>query len=301
MNVSDLVGRARGFLRETSYVRAYMFDERFRALGKPEFRGSYLPYFCYAGLANRFRSHFAASLVGRELNRQVLPIWIKTMHLESDATDVFEEEWSKFRGGLPHGYVGVNTSSVLTGEFRSLAQSKQQLVVLGFDLQWLPIAETRRLFGPHESVEFRFRPNLVAAANELVASLRRPYLAVHIRQTDFIANQANYKPMSYYEAEIAKAVGGRADRLKYATLLVASDDSVNLDAALLAEFENVVILTPEKSRTEAGVASEALVHLLALGTSDGFVGTPRSSFSEFADAVQCGAVVVPGLHLNSLV
>jgi len=295
MSVSDLAARTRRALREADYTRAYMFDKRFRALCRPENHGRYLTYFCYAGLANRFRSHFAASLVAREINRQVFPIWIQTLHLGSDATDVFEQEWSGSQGGLPHRYVGLGASSIKSGGFRSLAEGTQQLIVLKFDLQWLPIDEIRNVLGSKENVEFQFRSELVKMAKELIASVSRPYLAVHIRQTDFATNKDNFKPISYYEAEILAAVEGRAGIPKYRTLLVASDDRVSISPSILELFENVMILNPEKGRRESGVAAEALVHLLSLGTADGFIGTPRSSFSEFAEAMRSGSVVVPGL------
>jgi hypothetical protein len=296
MSVSDLVAKTRWALREADYVRAYMLDRRFRGLCRPENHGRYLTYFCYAGLANRFRSHFAASLVARAINRQLVPIWIQTMHLSSDASDVFEQDWSGAQGGFPRRYLALGASSILSGGFRSLAESTKQLAVLNFDVQWLPISETSCALGPTEKVKFLFRPDLVKTASELVASLPRPYLAVHIRQTDFLANKDNYKSMSYYEAEILAAVQARAAAPRYRTLLVASDDRVNISPSISELFENVVILTPEKGRREAGVAGEALVHLLSLGAADGFVGTPRSSFSEFADAMHSGPVVVPGLR-----
>jgi hypothetical protein len=295
MSVSDLIGRTRWALREANYTRAYLFDKRFRALCRPENRGRYLTYFCYAGLANRFRSHFAASLVAREINRQVFPIWIETMHLRSDATDVFEQEWSGSPGGLPHRYVGLGASSIMNGGFRSLAEGTRQLLVLEFDLQWLPIDDIKNLLGPKENVEFQFRSDLVKTANELIASVSRPYLAVHIRQTDFATNKSNYKPISYYETEILTAVQRPAGISKYRTLLVASDDRVSISPSILELFENVVILNPEKGRRESGVAGEALIHLLSLGRADGFIGTPRSSFSEFAEAIRSGSVSVPGL------
>jgi hypothetical protein len=296
MSVFDLAANARRALREADYTRAYMFDRRFRTLGKPENRGRYLTYFCFAGLANRFRSHFAASLVARITNRQMVPIWIETMHLRSDATDVFEQDWSQYQaGGFPHRYVGLGASSIMSGEFRSLAEDIQRLVVLKFDLQWLSIRDIKNALLPKENVEFRFRSDLVNMANELIASLGRPYLAVHIRQTDFLTNKDNYKPMSYYETEILSAVQRRAGAPKYRTLLVASDDHTSISASILELFENVVVLNPEKGRQEPGVAGEALIHLLSLGTADGFIGTPRSSFSEFAEVMHSGAVVVPGL------
>jgi GDP-fucose protein O-fucosyltransferase len=295
MTVLDLVARTKWALREADYVRTYVLDERFRALGRPENRGQYLSYFCYAGLANRFRSHFAASLVARELKRQVIPIWIETMHLRSDSSDVFEQEWSEFRGRLPHRYFGLGASSILNGEFRSLAKQSQNLVMLNFDVQWLPIADSRNVFGPEGSVEFHFRSDLVNTARELIASLVRPYLAVHIRQTDFTTNKDNYKSMSYFEVEIAKAVENVSSGSKFRTLLVASDDHVSMPSALAELFENVVVLIPKKGRRDSGVAAEALVHLLSLSAADGFVGTPRSSFSEFAEAIRSGWVVVPGL------
>jgi hypothetical protein len=295
MSISDLVAKTRRGLREADYTRAYMFDKRFRALCRPENRSRYLTYFCYAGLANRFRSHFAASLVAREINRQVFPIWIPTLHLMSDATDVFEQDWLGSQGGFPGSYVGLEASSIMGGGFRSLAAATQQLIVLKFDLQWVPIDDVKNVLGPQKNVEFQFRPGLVKMAKELIGSVSRPYLAVHIRQTDFATHTNNYKPMSYYEAEILTAVQRRAGIPKYRTLLVASDDRVNISPSILELFENVVILNPEKGRREAGVAGEALVHLLSLGMADGFIGTPRSSFSEFAEAMRTGSVVVPGL------
>jgi hypothetical protein len=295
MSYSDLVAKTRRGLREADYVRAYILDKRFRALGRPENRGRYLTYFCYAGLANRFRSHFAASLVARETNRHVVPIWIQTMHLRSDATDVFEQDWSGSQGGFPHRYVGLGASSILSGEFRSLAEGTQQLVVLKFDVQWLPISQVSNLLGPKQAVEFRFRSDLVNTARELIASLARPYLAVHIRQTDFLTNKSNYKPMSRYETEILTAVKKRSAMPGYRTLLVASDDNVSISPSISALFEKVVMLNPEKGRQEPGVAGEALVHLLSLGKADGFIGTPRSSFSEFAEAIRSGSVAVAGL------
>ncbi len=198
MSASDLVAKTRRALREADYIRAYMLDKRFRALCRPENRGRYLTYFCYAGLANRFRSHFAASLIAREINRHVVPIWIQTMHLGSDATDVFEQDWSGSQGGFPYRYVGLGASSVMSGEFRSLAKRTQQLVVLKFDLQWLPISDISNVLGPKEAVEFRFRSDLVNIAKELIASLARPYLAVHIRQTDFLTNKDNYSPYATF-------------------------------------------------------------------------------------------------------
>lgn len=295
MNVSDLVAKTRRGLREADYTRAYMFDKRFRALCRPENRGRYLTYFCYAGLANRFRSHFAASLVAREINRQVVPIWIQTLHLRSDATDVFEQDWLGSQGGFPHSYVGLGASSIMGGGFRSVAEATQQLIVLRFDLQWVPINDVKNVLGPKENVEFQFRPELVKMAKELIGSLSRPYLAVHIRQMDFATHTNNYKPMSYFESEILTAVQRPAGIPKYRTLLVASDDRVSLSPSILQLFEHVVILNPEKGRQEAGVAGEALIHLLSLGMADGFIGTPRSSFSEFAEAMRSGSVVVPGL------
>ena len=295
MSVSDLAAGTRRALREADYTRAYMFDKRFRALSRPENHGRYLTYFCYAGLANRFRSHFAASLVAREINRQVFPIWIHTLHLKSDATDVFEQKWTGPQGGFPHRYVGLGAASIMSGDFRSLAEATQQLIVLKFDLQWLPIDEIKNVLGPKQNVEFQFRSDLIKMAKELIASVSRPYLAVHIRQTDFATNTNNYKPMSYYETEILTAVQRRSGVPKYRTLLVASDDRVNISPSILELFENVVILNPEKGRQEAGVAGEALIHLLSLGVADGFVGTPRSSFSEFAEAMHSGSVIIPGL------
>ena len=295
MSVSDLLARTRRGLREADYARAYLFDKRFRALCRPENRGRYLTYFCYAGLANRFRSHFAASLVASEINRQVFPIWIQTLHLRSDATDVFEQVRLGSQGGFPHSYVGLGASSIMGGGFRSLAEATQQLIVLKFDLQWLPIDDVKNVLGPQKNVEFKFRPDLVKMAKELIASVSPPYLAVHIRQTDFATNKNNYKPMSYYETEILTAVQRRTGIPKYRTLLVASDDRVSISPSILELFEHVVILNPEKGRQEAGVAGEALVHLLSLGMADGFIGTPRSSFSEFAEAIRSGSVAVPGL------
>jgi hypothetical protein len=295
MSVSDLAARTRRALREADYTRSYIFDKRFRALSRPENHGRYLTYFCYAGLANRFRSHFAASLVARELNRQVFPIWIPTLHLRSDATDVFEKKWTGSRGGLLHRYVGLGASSIMSGDFRSLAEGTRQLIVLKFDLQWLPIDEIKNVLGPKQNVEFQFRSDHLKTAKELIASVPRPYLAVHIRQTDFATNTNNYKPMPYYETEILTAVQRRAGIPKYRTLLVASDDRVSISSSISELFENVVILNPEKGRRESGVAAEALVHLLSLGTADGFIGTPRSSFSEFAEAMRSGSVIVPGL------
>jgi hypothetical protein len=295
MSVSDLVANTRRGLREANYTRAYMFDKRFQALCKPENRGRYLTYFCYAGLANRFRSHFAACLVAREVDRQVFPIWIPTLHLRSDASDVFEQQRLGSQGGLPHSYVGLGASSILDGGFRFLAEASQQLIVLKFDLQWVSIDDVKSVLGLNKNVEFQFRPDLVNLAKALIASVSRPYLAVHIRQTDFVTSTTNSKPMSYYETEILTAVERRVGIPKYRTLLIASDDRVNISLSILELFENVVILNPEKRRQEAGVAGEALVHLLSLGVADGFVGTPRSSFSEFAEAMRIGSVVVPGL------
>jgi hypothetical protein len=295
MSIFDLVGRTKWALREANYIRTYVFDERFRALGKPENCGRYLSYFCYAGLANRFRSHFAASLVARELNRLVIPIWIETIHLRSDGRDIFEQEWSQFSGGLPHRYVGLGASSIMGGGFRSLANQLQNLIVLNFDVQWLSIAEARSGLGRKDAVEFNFRSELVNLARDLVRSLVRPYLAIHIRQTDFVTNTNNSKPMTYYETEITKAVERVCGGLKFRTLLVASDDHVNISPAVSELFENVVVLLPEKGRRESGVAAEALIHLLSLSAADGFIGTPRSSFSEFAEAIRFGWVVVPGL------
>jgi hypothetical protein len=295
MSVSSLAADTRRALREANYTRAYMFDKRFQALCRPENRGRYLTYFCYAGLANRFRSHFAASLVAREINRQVFPIWIDTLHLRSDAADVFEEKWSGPQGGFPRRYLGLGASSIMSGDFRSMVEDVQQLIVLKFDLQWVPIDDLGKVLGPKENVEFRFRSNLVKTTKELLASVSRPYLAVHIRQTDFAANKINYKPISYYETEILAAVQRSTGTSKYRTLLVASDDRVSISPSILELFENVVILNPEKGRRESGVAGEALIHLLSLGMADGFIGTPKSSFSEFAEAMRSGPVVVPGL------
>ena len=295
MSAFGLVGKARWYLREADYVRAYLLDARFRGLCKPENSARYVTYFCYAGLANRFRSHFAASIVAREMNRQVVPIWLRTMHLESDGSDIFEDNISVAPGGIPRGYVGLPASSVIDGGFRSLDKGAQKLIVLNLGSQWLPIREVSDALSPASAIEFKFRPELVRQANEFTVSLPRPYLAVHIRQTDFLTNKDNYKPMSYYEAEISAAVQRCESKGRFRTLLVASDDRVSVSPAISSLFENIAVLTPEKGRKQQGVAEEALVHLLSLGRADEFVGTPRSSFSEFADAMIDGTVRVPGL------
>src|ERR1700760_3393201 len=97
-----LVKRLKRSLREADYVRSYLLDERFRALSALEDSGRYVTYFCYAGLANRFRSHYAASVIANKTNRNVIPIWIQTMHLRSDSTDVFEQRIAPVSSILPH-------------------------------------------------------------------------------------------------------------------------------------------------------------------------------------------------------
>jgi hypothetical protein len=231
--------------------------------------------------------------MAREMGRHVVPIWIPTMHLKSDGKELFGYAEPEQQGGLPCGYVRLGASSVVNGGFRHSAKSTERLVVLDFDLQWLPISDARNAFERGNRVEFKFQSDLIEGADALIGSLVRPYLAVHIRQTDFVATKYG-KSISYYQAEILSALQKREGQ-KFRTLLVSSDDRVDISSSIAGLFENVVMLIAGKRRQEAGVASEALVHLLVLGMADGFIGTPQSSFSEFAEAMHSGSVGVAGL------
>src|SRR5438067_2250185 len=89
MDANELWRNTKRFFRELDHRRIYLADASFRALASHERSSEFVSYFCYAGLANRLRSHFVASILAQKLGRQLLPIWIPTSHLNARAGEIF--------------------------------------------------------------------------------------------------------------------------------------------------------------------------------------------------------------------
>jgi hypothetical protein len=276
---------------EIIYRARYSMDHNFLALCHAPDAGLIITYRAYAGMANRFRAHYLAELMGQKIGRNVFPAWIETDHLRSNGFDIFN--------GLPRrmatlslpSYCLLGLNHIRTGAYIEIARrNSNRLIVLSFDAQWMQFNASRSLMDANCPVKFPFREDVLSSAYSLVGELRRPYLAVHIRQTDFLSHTNHGKSPAYFEGQIAMRVNERRqDRFK--TLLVASDSLVHISAETRAKFEHVVVLTPTLRRRQHGVAKQALTHLLALAAADAFVESPKSSFSEFILALRRGIIL----------
>jgi hypothetical protein len=214
-----------------------------------------------------------------------------TKELASDGRDVFGSVMPRGGGARrkPHRIAMADLAPATLPA--GLATHAGHLIVLDFDAQWVPIAEARRALSNTEPVTVPVCADVIAAADRIAARLVGPALAVHVRQTDFVTHTPFAKPMSHFTNRIAEAIERRVGP-PFRTLLVASDDRVVIDAQLAARFERVTTLTPTYSRTQRGVATEALAQLLALARSDEFIGSPHSSFSELVVALRDHTVTI---------
>jgi hypothetical protein len=275
-------------------ARYLLFDPRLRTLAASPDAGGYVTYVTYAGLANRLRAHYLAACIANRLGRRLVPLWMSTKELASDGADVFA---ASFEANHTLAYARYDRLRIDDHVQRDLAQisagGKRRLLVVDYDAQWVPLAKATALFARDTPVELPIRAEVVDAANTLVRTFERPILAVHIRQADFLTHTPFARPMSYFEGQIERALERRDD---YRTLLVASDDAVQLNARVTSRFRHVGVLTPAFSRSELGVAPEALVHAFAIAAGSDFIDSPQSSFSELIEALRRELVVVPGLQ-----
>jgi len=267
-----------------------MMDRNFLGLCRAPDAGSIVTYRVYAGMCNRFRAHYLAELVAQKIGRSVFPAWIETRLFASDGFDILDGIPSKMAGFSLPNYCLLGLNHIISGAYVEMAQRNvNRLIVLDFDAQWINFNASRSTIDTNFPVKFPIREDVLATARSLIAELSRPCLAVHIRQTDFLEIG---KPMNYFEKRIMELINERQqDRFK--TLLIASDDLVDLSTETQGQFEHVFVLTPTFSRWQIGVAKEALTHLLVLAAADAFIGSPKSSFSEFVQALRQGMILTP--------
>jgi hypothetical protein len=273
----------------------YLANHKFRNLVSSPKASQAICYYVYAGLGNRLRSHYLAEQLAERMKRKVFPIWIPTSQLASDGSDIFSDhiDHGEARGNAiwPVSHSLVRVSEIELGRFQDIeTRSSGKLAVLDFQAQFISFERSRSICGM-VPVTFDFRNNILAESNAIMAGLPRPVLAAHVRQTDFISHTDHARPVSYFEdlilAELERGGG-------YRTLLVVSDDFVVISENVRRRFEKTHCLAPRYLRYEKKVAPEALTHLLSLASSNTFIGSPRSSFSEFVAEIRSGNISIKG-------
>jgi hypothetical protein len=268
----------------------YLGDRHFLKLCLDAHAGEYVTYRVYAGLGNRLRAHYLSELIARQLGRVVAPVWIETSQLMSNGLDIFPRASSKTRQKTFPYFVCLKGKELSDPTVLNPEHYRSKLIVLDFDAQWIPFKKSGALIKDVDAVEFCFRKEVFRARDEICATLERPLLAVHIRQTDFVTHTANAKSSSYFESLVISRVP-HSRKNPFKTLLIASDGDACLSPDIKRKFRSVVTLTPSFSRRERGVAAEALAHLLVLAAADDFIGSPQSSFSEFVYELRAGTIV----------
>jgi hypothetical protein len=268
----------------------YLRDRHFLKLCLDAHAGECVTYRVYAGLGNRLRAHYLSELLARQLGRVVAPVWIETGQLMSNGLDIFPRASSKTRHKIFPYFICLKGKDLCDPAVLNPEHYQSKLVVLDFDAQWIPFKKSSALMKDVDAVEVCFRKEVFRARDEICARLERPFLAVHIRQTDFVTHTANSKSINYFESLIlSRVLHIKKDPFK--TLLIASDEEVCVSPDIERKFRSVVTLTPSFSRRERGVAAEALAHLLVLAVADDFIGSPQSSFSEFVCELRAGTIV----------
>jgi hypothetical protein len=268
----------------------YRRSGQFRVLCAQPDAGLLISYMAYAGLGNRLRAHNLAARVGELTGRRVASVWMANSHLMSNASDVLELRDVNFNSGSPAKgqsprYALIDASDVKSGRFYEIAdKNRDRLVVMTSAAQWVSFQRGVELTRRARPAHIPIRSTISAGAAAMVASIPRPYLAVHIRQTDFITHTGQAQDMDYFERLIRSAATHRS----FKTLLIASDDALSVTAPTRSLFEQVIILRPSFSRGEEGAAPEAMEHLLVLMDADEFIPSPHSSFSELVLAQRRG-------------
>jgi len=262
---------------------AYNRLPSFRILKTCGEANAYVSYKAYAGLGNRIRAHYTATLLARRLERAVHVAWLPSPHLQSDGSDIFASGSSLPSGPGRISRIRTLSLSDLHGRLMrdDLKMLRDSAVVLDYDCQWNPLdSPVNRLLGSGDCT-IAVRQEILDEAAAIAAALPRPVLGMHIRRGDF-AMYALSSSDDYY-VDAIRAIGG-ADA--YSSILVATDEDGPLDNRIAAGFQAHRVLVPLVGRDSLGVAPEALAHLLALARTDAFIGTPKSSFSELIEAIR---------------
>ncbi len=278
------------FMNRSKTFRNYHRNQQFISLCHSSTAGSTISYLAYAGLGNRLRSHYLASRIGQLTGRKIGIVWMGNPHLMSDGSDLFTEQHSHLHTELRRcRYALLSMRDIRSGEYRRIAAEQQnRLLVLGTEAQWTPFQEAARLTPEASTVYLDIRNAVHEVADAIIAGLPRPYIGVHIRQTDFVTPIGNAQSLRYFEQQIVNA----ASVTSYRTLVIASDDIVYLSKAVESRFEKVVTIRPTLRRDQIGVASEAMSHILVLMQADEFIPSPYSSFSEFVIAEHNGLIKI---------
>jgi hypothetical protein len=271
----------------------YGHDPRFRRLACSDAAGRYVSYAVSAGLANRLRSHYLASIVARATGRTVFPIWLATKELASDGHDIFPQSLPTRSQTRPFDARLISATKLMQELPSVLRDDEDRVLMLNFDAQWQPFEESRNLLGATEPVVVQVDDKIVADARRIVATLGDSYISVHVRQGDFLTHTGFAKPLAYFEEHV-RAARQRSPAAE--CLLIASDEDVSVSPPIAALFAKTVVLTPTFKRTEHGVAAEALAHLLALAEATEFVPSPMSSFSEFVLALRSRLIRLEGVN-----
>lgn len=253
---------------------------------------------CWAGLGNRLRVLLSGLTVAVASDRRFTMLWPRTRDCAASFTDLFVNDWPV--------------------EEASLTAVKDLPPYLGYYCPPLPDALTSAaphlaLLTPHSLLEPARSPRhaaLLPKCAALLAALEpTPLLAdqiaafkaahfrlrmigVHLRRGDFLFYGAG---ASDNFASSRRAVEVLLRQWSDAGIFLCSDDGAGdpyqarravtgVHAAYRQHFgERVVWRTPSSlDRSQPAATQDALVDLWLLRATDGFVGTPDSSFSEMA-------------------
>jgi hypothetical protein len=143
--------------------------------------------------------------------------------------------------------------------------------------------------------EFKVSLSLKTHHAELAARLRTPtYLALHLRRTDFINYYAEKYPNRKFPS-IEDYVIATQEHGGLANFYLSTDDSYVVDR-FVEEFGNRVVrveLEFNKDSIRQTSFKHAILDLLMLSESSELIGTPGSSFSEFAASAGKTRVIEP--------
>jgi hypothetical protein len=248
-----------------------------------------MTYVATAGLCNRIRAHLACSELARVNGARVAPVWIQNAHCGADFGDLFNT------GPMPaRNSMGGRTK---VGSFAckgAALYGSDKCHVLDIDWQYQEIHVLERLLGCQDLIRHlpRFRPEVLAGADRLLARLGADGIVVHIRRGDFVTHTGQALTLSHYTEQIRSLVALHGKLPVH----IISDGSRDELCGLIEGFDAVLVSShSDLGRGQASVINAAHEILFA-ARSRFFIGTPRSSFSEIIMALRNSAVLDAQWH-----